>query len=136
MHRVLLFVIACAAAGCEETQGEREIREYIADQSRQTHVCELHHTQMSPQMVPITFGYPTVGDEYAAATAQFPNAAAHYDGGCVVDRKLLKTKVPVYVCPECKRAERRWALAHPEVPEARDILAERDPIQPAGWVER
>jgi hypothetical protein len=136
MHRVLLFLIACAAVGCEETQGEREIREYIADQSHQTHVCELHHTQMSRQMVPISFGYPVVGEEYAAATAQFPHAAAHYDAGCAVEPKLLKTKVPVYVCAECKRAEHSWALAHPEVPEARDILAERDPIQPAGWVDR
>jgi hypothetical protein len=136
MHRLLLFVIACAAAGCEETQGEREIREYIAEQSRQTHVCELHHTQMSPRMVPISFGYPVVGEDYAAASEQFPHAAAHYDAGCVVDPKLLKTKVPVYVCAECKLAERRWALAHPEIAEARDIRADRDPIQPAGWVER
>lgn len=133
MPRVIVLLAACALPACTQTDAHRQVRDYIAAQSKKSHVCEIHRIAMQPAMVPVFFGYPMASKEYIAASDRFPHATPQYNAGCVVDPKLLKTKVPVDVCPECKRAERHWALTHRKVPEAREILANRDSVQPLAW---
>jgi ribosomal protein L32 len=75
-------------------------------------------------MVPISWGLLMFDEPYRSdELRQFPHAREWVWGGCEVDPKLEHAKRPHYVCPECKRAEREWALKHPQSEETKWILS-------------
>ena len=83
-------------------------------------VCPVHHIQMTPAEVPIAYGLLTriANPEQFAAThpdeppeairAQlFPHNDSFIWGGCCVSNEQ---SARIYVCPECRRAEKQWRL--------------------------
>jgi hypothetical protein len=88
-----------------------------AIKAQETGICNIR---------PIYFGGPLDFDSpfYYATTRSFPNAREHINGGCVVDERLVGKKKPRYVCPACKRAQREWALKHPNDDDAKWVLSQ------------
>jgi hypothetical protein len=97
-----------------------------AIRAQQTGICTIHHIQMQKKRVPIYFGLLVFEDPYySSELAHFPNAQEHVNGGCEVDLARQKQLHFRFVCPECKRVQRQWAIAHPKSDCSRDILAKR-----------
>jgi hypothetical protein len=107
-----------------KAEHERLVRASI--RAQRTGVCNIHHIRMEKKRVPMYFGLLVFEDPYySAQLAYFPNAREYVNGGCEVDPVLQKQAHFRYVCPECKRAQRQWAIAHPKSDWSRDILAKR-----------
>ena len=89
-----------------------------------TGLCELHYVPMERKIVQVSYGYPAYDEAYVAAMGRdFPHAEAEVNGGC--DPSPGPRKAPVLVCPECKRAQQRWARRHPNNWQAKLVLNER-----------
>lgn len=116
-HRV---APAAAMAACEFH------RPFVSEESG---VCELHHVALADDVIPITYGLPkrdAPGFE-EAERAMFPNHAARYLGGCVLDEEHW---VAVACCPSCRAAELEWERTSAEAghPHAYDA-AKREVIR-------
>lgn len=86
-------------------------------------ICERHHIPMERKIVFVSYGFPAYDDTYVAAMGRnFPHAEAVFHGGC--DPSPGPRKVAVYVCPECKRSQRKWALRHRTNWQAKLVLDE------------
>jgi len=87
--------------------------------------CEVHHIRMTPVVVEKSYGAPFAYDEqYVAASRSFPNWIAHVGGNSCNPPKKPKYAT-AYVCPECKREAREWALKHRKDFMAQMILNDR-----------
>jgi hypothetical protein len=141
---LLLTLSDFAAASREDPRTQRELEdfygaEYVSLTAKQTRrlaraaikaqntgICNIHHVQMEKKRVPIYFGLPDFSNPYYSnERSRFPNAREYVNGGCEVDPAAEKKRYPRFVCPACKRAERRWALAHPKNDIAKHISAQR-----------
>jgi hypothetical protein len=113
MQRVLCIVFAMSCAACAQLP------------SLTAKTCEVHHhLRMTRQVVDKSYGMAWAYDEqYAAASASFPHWIACVSGNSCMPPKKLK-KATAYVCPECERAAREWALKHRKDFMARVILNE------------
>ena len=100
MSRVVCIFFAMSAAACAQLP------------SLTPKTCEVHHIRMTREVVEKSYGAPFAYDEqYVAASRSFPHWIAYVSGNsCMPPEKPKKTTV--YVCPECKRAAREWALKH------------------------
>ena len=86
-------------------------------------MCEVHHIPMERTIVRVSYGYPAYDQAYVSAMGRdFPHAEAEFNGGC--DPSLGPREAAVFVCPECKRAQRQWALKHPRNWQAKLVLEE------------
>ena len=121
---VALAVLLSPALGepVSEAEGSRLVKAYF--RAQKTGTCNVHHIRMQRKLVPIAWGYVEFDPVYDSAEIRtFPNAREYVNGGCVVDEKKLGHLVPHYICPECKRAERHWALRHRDNSNAKWILS-------------
>ena len=92
--------------------------------AQKTGVCELHHARMEDRVVQVSYGLPMRDEKYVAAMGRaFPNAEAEVNGGC--DPSAGPRKAHIFVCPECKRAQLKWARKHSKNWEAEIILREQ-----------
>jgi hypothetical protein len=111
MQRVVCTVFAMSCAACAQLP------------SLTAKTCEVHHIRMTREVVEKSFGAPWAYDEeYVAASRSFPHWVAYVGGNSCIPPKKAK-KATVYVCPECKRAAREWALNHRKDFMAQIILA-------------
>jgi hypothetical protein len=108
-----------------ERQHEKLARAAI--QAQKTGICNLHHLKMERKRAPVHYGLLVFDDPYyLAELGYFPNAREYVNGGCVLPSlDVAKKRSWRYVCPECKRARKQWALAHPKSEWSKDILANR-----------
>ena len=120
MRRVLISVFAFTAiATAEEPRLSPKLEAHL--HAQKTGVCELHHVPMDDRVVQVSYGLPMRDDKYVAAMGRaFPNAEDDVNGGC--DPSAGLRKAHIFVCPECKRAQLRWARRHPKNWEAQIIL--------------
>ena len=80
---------------------------------------------MKRAVVEKSYGAPWAYDEqYIAASRSFPNWIAYVGGSSCMPPKKPK-KATAYVCPECKREAREWALKHRKDFMAHVILNDR-----------
>ena len=129
MKRCLLITFTTAlllsrseAEPVSEAEGNRLVEAHF--RAQKTGVCNIHHIRMQKKLVPIHWGYIEYHSVYSAAEIRdFPNAWEYVNGGRVVDEKKLGQLVPRYVCPECKKAEQRWARRHSNNANAQWILS-------------
>ncbi len=107
MRRGLYIVFAMSCAACAQLPSLTE------------KTCEVHHIRMTRQVVDKSYGAPWAYDEqYVAASASFPHWIAYVGGNSCMPPKEPK-KATAYVCPECKREAREWALKH-----RKDLMAQ------------
>jgi hypothetical protein len=100
-----------------DAEGDRLYREYW--RAQKTGICNIHRIRMQNKLVPIRFGYFAFDASYDSAEIQkFPNAQEYILGGCVVDEKRVGKRVPIYICPECKRAQKEWEARHDHKPDS------------------
>ena len=100
MQRVLCIFFAMSCAACAQLP------------SLTAKTCEVHHIPMTRLVVDKSHGAPWAYDEqYVAASASFPHWIAYVGGNSCMPPKRPK-KATAYVCPECKRAAREWAVKH------------------------
>src|ERR1700719_4966553 len=71
-------------------------------------ICEVHHVAMVRKTIPVTFGYPYYQGPFTKAERRFPHALEDVNGGC--DPSVGPKTAAIYICPECKRVAREWAL--------------------------
>jgi recombinational DNA repair protein (RecF pathway) len=90
-------------------------------------LCHVHHVPMQKKIVQVSYGFPAWSDAYVRASARFPHADKEVNGGC--DPSPGPRKATVYVCPECKRAQLKWARAHPSNWKAKAILQQQKSSQ-------
>lgn len=90
-------------------------------------VCEIHHTEMRAEIVPIQYGMPVSmfrdkdGRRLLAPgeidpelrDTLFPHAAHWAWGGCVVSNSSAKT-ARIRICADCERDEQKWRAEHSE----------------------
>lgn len=88
-------------------------------------VCEVHHTEMRAEIVPIHYGAPMsmfrdkegkrllAPGEIELRHRLFPHAEHSTWGGCVVSNLSSKT-ARIRICYECERDEQKWREEHPE----------------------
>ena len=108
------------------TDAQRDQLARAAIAARKSGICNVHGVKMLKKRVPIHFGLLDFTDPYYShQISRFPHAQEYVNGGCEVDPVAEKRLYWTLVCPECKRAERRWALAHPKHEIAKYILAHR-----------
>jgi hypothetical protein len=147
MKLTLLLIVAfaySAAASPQDPQTPRELEQWYGSEyvpltdvqrdglaraaitARKSGICNVHRAKMLKKQVPIRFGLIDFTDPYYShEISRFPHAHEYVNGGCEFDPVADKTPHRTFVCPECKRAERRWALAHSKHEIAKDILAHR-----------
>jgi hypothetical protein len=117
-----LFTGSGCASPLSDAQRDQLARAAI--RAQETGVCNVHHMHMKKTIVPIHWGLVVMENPYYSAELHdFPNARAYVNGGCEFDPKRDRAKHWRYVCPECKRAEKDWALKHPKDPDAEWILS-------------
>jgi hypothetical protein len=105
-----------------EVQRDRLARAAIA--ARKSGICNVHRVKMLKRQVPVHFGLLDSTDPYYShEVSRFPHAKEYVNGGCEGDPVAEKRLHPTFVCLECKRAERQWALSHPKHEVAKEILA-------------
>jgi hypothetical protein len=127
----LLIVWPLAVGASEPDLGEMHIRSVVDENAKTNGICEVHHARMERHSVPVTFGLlPVSPDYFDAMKRDFPHCSLHIDGGCVTSVKFLHARLPWYVCPECKRAEQKWAEKYRETNEAKAILSGKDATRP------
>jgi hypothetical protein len=115
-----IFFTVCAVATAKQPQESSEVDRYLAAQ--ETGICHVHHVQMARHIVYPSYGLPMNSESYIKATRRFPHWSMDCHGGCLVPDK--PEKVVKYVCPECKRLARQWAVKHPKDSMAQAILDE------------
>ena len=148
MRSVLRLAFVLLLSGCsaesweakskhesEEFYGAKYVSVSAAEEERllrgaidaqRTGICNIHHIRMQKKQVPIYFGLAMSNDPYySAELVYFPNAQEHVEGGCEYDPVRAKQRHYIFVCPQCKRAQRQWAIAHPRDLRAKEILAQR-----------
>lgn len=77
-------------------------------------ICELHGEELVMANVPIRYGYPAFDGAWEVKDELFPNAPSYALGGCVIDLDDPKSeRMPV--CPECRRAEKKWREENADV---------------------
>jgi hypothetical protein len=98
-----------------------------AIKAQETGICNLHHVKMQEKRVPVHYGLLVVDDPYyTAQVCYFPHAREYVNGGCdIPSLDFQKERSWRYVCPECKRVQKQWAIAHPKSEWSKDILARR-----------
>jgi hypothetical protein len=98
-------------------------------QAQKAGICNIHHVRMQRKLVPIdawcasadSFSTPW----YYASMRSFPHAAEYvWMPGYDIERAQHERRWK-YICPECKRAELRWAMQHPKDEDAKLILKDR-----------
>ena len=109
------------------SERQREKLARAAVRAQETGVCNLHHVRMQKKRVPVHYGLLVFDDPYyLAELCYFPNAREYVNGGCEIPSlDFQKERSWRFVCPECKRAQRKWALAHLKSDWSKDILANR-----------
>src|SRR5581483_273712 len=109
------------------SEGQREKLARDAIRAQESGVCNLHHVRMQKKRVPVHYGLVVADDPYyLAQLCYFPNARAYVNGGCdIPSRDFQKDRSWRFVCPACKRAQRKWALVQPKSDWSKDILANR-----------
>jgi hypothetical protein len=121
MSRALAILFTfCAVATALQPDVTGEVDAYIRAQD--TGICHIHHIQMVRHTVNKWYGLPVYKGPYTAASRHFLHWRTDVNGGCIVPEKPEKTAI--YVCPECKRLARKWALKHPKDAMAQQILDE------------
>ena len=107
-----------------DAEHKRLVRDAI--RAQRTGICNIHHIRMQKKRLPLYFGLLVFDDPYySAELVYFPNAREHVNGGCQIDPVWQKQPHFRYVCSECKRAQREWAIAHPKSDWSKDVLAKR-----------
>ncbi len=106
----LLVGIGGAYSVAQVHKGKSKVAPLSASE-RKLKKCELHGTTLKVDTVPIHYGivgFPA--GYYQASQHSFPNAHSVMMGGCVIspDSPAMQT---VKYCPQCRRAEKRWADA-------------------------
>ena len=98
-----------------------------AIKAQKTGICNIHHLKMQKERVPVHYGLLVFEDPYyLAQLCYFPNAREYVNGGCVLpSTDVDKERRSRFVCPECKQARRKWALAHPKSEWSKEILAKK-----------
>lgn len=105
-----------------DAEHERLVRGALKAQD--TGICNVHHVHMRRKHVAIHFGLLVFDDPYySAELVQFPNARDWVNGGCDFDPAEEKRAHFRLVCPECTRARKQWALAHPKSQWSQKFLA-------------
>ncbi|HEY2711361.1 MAG TPA: hypothetical protein VGI60_02515 [Chthoniobacterales bacterium] len=86
--------------------------------AQKTGVCNIHKVPMKKKLVPIVWGLMNIdiGPLLSTQIRFFPHARDYVNGGCEIDPARKNTKVPIYICPECQRAQLEWINAHPQDP--------------------
>lgn len=121
MQRVFaIFFTVCAIAMAKQPQESSEVDKYITAQ--ETGICHVHHVQMVRHIVCKSYGLPMNSESYIKATRRFPHWSTDFNGGCLVPD--TPEKAVKYVCPECKRLARQWAIKHSKDSMAQAILDE------------
>lgn len=111
-----ILLVACAAP--RPTAAEIDRLAQAAIDSRKTGVCNIHHIKMQRKLVPVQLAH--LASEYFssqyhdAALREFPNADEYVRRLSVEPEPAPPRKVLAYVCPECRRAQARWLLKHPD----------------------
>jgi hypothetical protein len=78
--------------------------------------CEVHHTALNVENVPIIYGLIGFMPGYFEAKQRdFPHASSAVMGGCVISSASPKEQT-VKFCPQCRLAEKRWGNAHKRSP--------------------
>ncbi len=134
--RLLIVLASLLLAGCVQPVSDAELDRMVAagKEADRTGICEIHHVAMERRVAKVMFGYPYMDDRhFAVFNRHFPHTSDQWHGDCVPDPKIAREKHYVYICPECKRAQRSWALNHPNDPYAQLILKDEDPDQPLAW---
>jgi hypothetical protein len=108
------LLTACSAVPL--TPGQRERLAAAANESQKTGICNIHHIRMQRKLVPVEFGHLPLDFFYSqfhdATLREFPNAR-EYALRIGLGSQRTTEKVPRYVCPLCRRAQREWLLKHP-----------------------
>ena len=117
---MFVVVFALSSVGVGEGLASDLVDDYLKGQ--ETGICEIHHVHMVRHIVNPTYGYPFYIGPFTAASRHFLNWTTHVSGGCMIPEK--PEKAAIYVCPECKRLARKWALKHPKDAMAQEVLDE------------
>ncbi len=122
-----LALLSCAcifAAGCGtgvERAGAGTPRGTIEEKSPPGDTCPVHHIKMTMQRAEIMYGLVRFAEpqpSQAVRDRNFPFAEPPVLGGCCVSSFSPKYEKR-YVCPECRRAEKKWYDAHPKLESGR-----------------
>jgi hypothetical protein len=121
MQRTLAITFAlCAIASAGKPRLSRTLEAHV--KAQEIGMCEVHDIRMVRHVREKSYGLPMYAEGYTAASRRFPNWRPYLNGGGEVPQ--TPEKAAVYVCPECRRRARAWALKHPEDSPAQDILCE------------
>ena len=124
---ILLLATALVAGGSlsrADSESPKDLLWDAAFRAQDTGICNVHNVRMKRKLVPIHWKKKIPSDSYnSAMLVDFPNAQEDEDGGELMVPRLAHVKRWRYVCPECKRAAKKWALSHRSDPEAQWILS-------------
>lgn len=113
----LLFVVAALLSTAAAEDSVPDLLTGTLDTTaHQSVTCPTHHLTMTKLKVKISYGlirFPEPQPSFQVQRSEFPFARDHYLGGCVIRRDSPKDAL-IYVCPECKAAEKKWYDAHPK----------------------
>lgn len=101
MHRTIFLLLLTATffTGCSTD---------VLDGRTDSEICEIHHIFMSAEEIPCRKHYDPPSQEYLMARRQQFIHSYPYQ---LPYRK--RTKVLVYICPDCVQAEQVWRQQHP-----------------------
>ena len=125
------IVIAFPSTGSarDETSFKECVRLMIHDELT-THVCHIHHLRLREVSLAVDETFPQTPENDAFHRAQachFPHA---WFFGTNSHTDLIEVPPPTHrdalVCTACRRAQREWAIAHPNTKWSRFILAHPD----------
>jgi hypothetical protein len=103
-----IVMLASLGVGCRTP-------DLTEDAPRATAVCEVHHSAMKPEWIPVWSGTSVQRSGYLqAARSQFPHHGIGVYQGEQDSLPVLARQVRVFVCPQCTQTyQEYWNRAHP-----------------------
>jgi hypothetical protein len=89
----------------EKLKADRDTTTGVSD------ICPVHKAKMRVQRVPIVYGMLSWDPTLDVRKRRFPNALVFYPGGCV-ETDISPSHAFIYICPDCRRAEKKWRSDH------------------------
>jgi hypothetical protein len=116
LPKFLFVVVALLSTVSAEDSTFDRLQGTLDTTAQQSATCPTHHLTMTKLKVQISYGlirFPEPQSSSEVRQSEFPFARDKYLGGCVVRRDAPKYAL-IYLCPECKAAEKKWHDAHPK----------------------
>jgi hypothetical protein len=116
LPKLFLVVAALLSIASAEESTLDQLQGTIDTTTHLSATCPTHHLTMTKLKVQISYRlirFPEPQPSSEVRRSEFPFARDKYLGGCVVRRDAPKYAL-IYLCPECKTAEKKWYEAHPK----------------------